>query len=153
MYCSRFPKSPPSAKWLAFFRQPPKSIGIDLCILIQCLRLLPLGLFNLNGQRKFEAFLKFSPTVKISWTRSSIQMMSCLPAKWNVSISHFQCSCSSSYRVIFRWCCYSIMVYVVYSLYRSLVCRSIHERISNLDNPMQCMVQQYVTSEEWLYSI
>ena len=33
-------------------------------------------LFTLKGHRKLEAYLKLLPTVKTSWTKSSIQMMS-----------------------------------------------------------------------------
>ena len=47
---------------------------------------LPLGLFSLNGHRKFVAFLKLSPTVNTSWTRSSIQMMSCLPRDFSITV-------------------------------------------------------------------
>jgi hypothetical protein len=57
----RFPASPPSVKWLSFFLYPPR--GED----------------SLNGQQKLEASLKAGPQVYSSWTRSSIQMMLCLP--------------------------------------------------------------------------
>ena len=59
---SLLPKSPPSTKWLVFLRHPP------------------VGVLSLNGHRKFEANLKLGPTVKISCTRSSTQMMLYLPS-------------------------------------------------------------------------
>ena len=43
----------PSTKWLTFFLQPP------------------VGVFSLKGHRKFEAYLKLGPTVRI-WIRESV---------------------------------------------------------------------------------
>lgn len=61
IFSSRHPKSPPSTKWFDFLFQPP------------------LGVLSLKCHRKLEANLKVLPTVKISWIRSSMQMIPRLP--------------------------------------------------------------------------
>jgi len=45
----------------------------------------PRGADSLTGHRKLEACLKCGPTVKISWIRSSTQMMPYLPSTWGRS--------------------------------------------------------------------
>jgi len=40
------------------------------------LKYTPLGHLSLNGQTELLAFLKFGPTVTISWIKSSVQIIS-----------------------------------------------------------------------------
>ena len=44
---------------------------------------------SLKGHRKLEACLKAGPTVKISCTKSSMQMMLCLPKACNIELAEF----------------------------------------------------------------
>ena len=62
MRFSLFPKTPPLAYGCLFFSNPLR------------------GELSLKGQRKLLAILKLGPQVQISWIRSSIQAIPCLPS-------------------------------------------------------------------------
>lgn len=64
---SLFPASPDSTKWSLFFCRPPK------------------GQLSLNGHKKLLASLKWGPTVRISWMRSSIHIMPNFPSAYTKS--------------------------------------------------------------------
>lgn len=49
--------------------------------------MLTLAADSLNGHRKLEACLKAGPAVKISCTKSSTQMMLCLPKACNMELT------------------------------------------------------------------
>lgn len=57
IYSSQLPKSPPSLKYNLTFRNPP------------------VGAFSLNGHKNELTSLKYVPIVKISWIRSSMQII------------------------------------------------------------------------------
>lgn len=63
---------------------------------------LTLAADSLKGHRKLEACLKAGPTVKISCTKSSMQMILCFPKACNIELTE------SAMRHLESFCCSSV---------------------------------------------